>query len=204
MADVVSLDRSEQSRVAMRKQRTRAAILQAAEELFSVRGYDATTMQEIATLAEVGLGTMYGYFPSKEDVLRTVLEGKRHEVAARARQALESADDAVDRACIILRHTWYYFHENRQMAIALIAFDANQREGAPLTQNETYQALLNTLQAGQKRGQLAAVPLETTAKSLLSVYIWAALQLGLWRQGTEPEAALRDLELLTRRQLGTG
>ena len=60
-------------RIAERKQRTRGAILAAAARLFSRQGYDATTMQEIAALADVGIGTVYGYFPSKEEVLRTAL-----------------------------------------------------------------------------------------------------------------------------------
>src|SRR5438132_38528 len=44
-------ERAERSRVAIRKERTRAAILSAAESLFSRQGYDETTMQEIASLA---------------------------------------------------------------------------------------------------------------------------------------------------------
>jgi AcrR family transcriptional regulator len=204
MTNAVGSDRTERSRVAIRKQRTRAAILSAAESLFSRQGYDDTTMQEIASLAEVGLGTMYGYFPSKEDVLRTVLDGRRREVVAQVTEALQTLPNAVDRACLVLRHTWAYLHEHRQMAIALIAFDANganQRESRSADHNETLQALITILRNGAARGEVAVLPIETTARSLLSVYTWAALQLGIWRGAPNPEGVLQDLDQLTRRLL---
>jgi AcrR family transcriptional regulator len=66
---------------AIEKQRTkrgetsRAAIFNAALELFQERGYEATTMRAIADRAGVSLGSSYHYFPSKEHL---VLEFYRH------------------------------------------------------------------------------------------------------------------------------
>jgi len=54
---------------------SRAAILNAALDLFRERGYEATTMRAIADLAGVSLGGSYHYFPSKEHL---VLEFYRH------------------------------------------------------------------------------------------------------------------------------
>ena len=44
----------------------RTAILQAARELFSDRGYAGTRVPAIAAHAQVAAGTLYHYFPSKE------------------------------------------------------------------------------------------------------------------------------------------
>src|SRR5437588_7090730 len=101
------------SRVEPRKQRTRAAILTAAADLFTRQGYEATTMQEMATLADVGLGTMYGYFPSKEDVLRTILEERRREARTRGDQAPPGATSTVLRVRAKLEEDWRYLRENR-------------------------------------------------------------------------------------------
>src|SRR5436190_23104698 len=52
-----------------KKQRTREAITQAALELFAERGYQATTLADIAEAADVSTRTIFAYFPSKEDIL---------------------------------------------------------------------------------------------------------------------------------------
>src|ERR1700683_522526 len=48
--------------------RRRAAIIRAAYELFAERGYDATTVADIAEAAEVSPRTVAMYFPAKQDI----------------------------------------------------------------------------------------------------------------------------------------
>ena len=43
-------------------------LLQAAAEVFSEKGYAGTTISDVAARAGMGKGTVYGYFPSKEDL----------------------------------------------------------------------------------------------------------------------------------------
>jgi AcrR family transcriptional regulator len=43
-----------------------AAILAAAEQLFAEKGYDATTMTEIAARSKTAIGSLYRFFPNKE------------------------------------------------------------------------------------------------------------------------------------------
>ena len=50
------------------KARRRAAIIRAAYELFAERGYDATTVADIADAAEVSPRTVAMYFPAKQDI----------------------------------------------------------------------------------------------------------------------------------------
>jgi AcrR family transcriptional regulator len=53
----------------IKRERTRQALVTAAYELFADKGYEATTIAEIAARAEVGTRTFFSYFPTKEDVL---------------------------------------------------------------------------------------------------------------------------------------
>ena len=61
----------------------RQRILRAAETLFAEKGYENATIQEIATAAGVGDGTVYDYFKNKEDVLFNALKDGFHPSAHR-------------------------------------------------------------------------------------------------------------------------
>jgi AcrR family transcriptional regulator len=52
-----------------KKRRTREQVVAAARELFAERGYDATSVADIAEAAEIGQSTFFVYFPTKADVL---------------------------------------------------------------------------------------------------------------------------------------
>jgi len=52
-----------------KKQRTREAIVEAAFELFAGRGFNGTTVADIAEAAEIAPRTFFSYFPSKDDVV---------------------------------------------------------------------------------------------------------------------------------------
>ncbi len=52
-----------------RGQATRELILETALKMFRERGFEPTTMREIASAAEVSLGNAYYYFPSKEAIV---------------------------------------------------------------------------------------------------------------------------------------
>jgi AcrR family transcriptional regulator len=52
-----------------KKMRTRMAIQREAMRLFEARGYEATTIEQIAEAVEISPSTFFNYFPSKEDVV---------------------------------------------------------------------------------------------------------------------------------------
>jgi len=52
-----------------KKQRTRCALAQAALRLFGERGYEETTIADIAAAADVSTRTFFSYYPSKEHVV---------------------------------------------------------------------------------------------------------------------------------------
>ena len=64
-----------------KKQQTREALARAGIELFVERGYDATTLAEIAEAAGVSTRTIFAYFPSKEDILFCTMGTMREALA---------------------------------------------------------------------------------------------------------------------------
>ena len=63
---------SEPSRRETKKLRHRNAILAAAEELFSDKGFEGTTMQEVSEKAGLSKGAVYLYFKSKDELYLSV------------------------------------------------------------------------------------------------------------------------------------
>lgn len=62
------------SRRERRKQEIREKIMAAAVSLFETQGCDATTLEQICELAEVSRPTFYSYYPSKQDLIRALVE----------------------------------------------------------------------------------------------------------------------------------
>lgn len=65
-------------------------LLTAALSVFVERGYAATRLDDVATLAGVSKGTLYLYFPSKEDLFRAVVRENLLPVLDEAEQAIDA------------------------------------------------------------------------------------------------------------------
>ena len=68
------------------KQRRQDAVVRAAYRLFAERGYDATTVADIAAAAEVAPRTVAMYFPSKQDIALSRFGEAADELTSALRQ----------------------------------------------------------------------------------------------------------------------
>ena len=62
------------TRTAARQRQTRLRLREVAYELMSAHGVDSTTIQQITDSADIGFGTFYNYFPTKEALAQDVLD----------------------------------------------------------------------------------------------------------------------------------
>lgn len=69
-------------RRARTKEANRRRILEAAMRLFTERGIDEVTIDEIAAAADVGKGTIYNYFHTKEDIVVAFMAEFERDVQA--------------------------------------------------------------------------------------------------------------------------
>lgn len=83
-------------------ERTRTAILDAALGLFEEQGFDQTTMEQVAARAEVGVATVYRYFPAKDHVLLDPVVRNLTALATRvaARPSNEPLEEALGAALL--------------------------------------------------------------------------------------------------------
>lgn len=81
-----------------RRTGTRDTILEAATDLFGVRGVEAVSLDQIASEVGVAKQTLLYWFPSKDDLLEQVLAATAAELAVVVEAAIRSApDDPLDR-----------------------------------------------------------------------------------------------------------
>jgi AcrR family transcriptional regulator len=71
-------------------EQTRSAILESALQLFRDRGFQETTMRDVAFRAGVALGAAYYYFPSKEAIIQSYYEVVQGEHSRRVNDAIAS------------------------------------------------------------------------------------------------------------------
>jgi len=137
-----------------KKARQRELIMKVGLELFRRRGYQRTTVQEIARRADISLPTFYAYFPSKDEILREfALTGW----APALRLVLAGSDGVPDRLRRFFRGVAEHLMEDRKLWFALAISNAYNpvRDPEVLSSESAATRLLEALVAeGQRRGEL--------------------------------------------------
>jgi TetR/AcrR family transcriptional repressor of nem operon len=82
---------------------TRERILQSAMELFAAKGYASTSIDEVLRKSAAKPGSLYHFFPGKEDLLIAVLDAHREKIDAMLLQpAWIGYDDPIERVFALL------------------------------------------------------------------------------------------------------
>ena len=72
-----------------KKQQARIDILEAASELITAKGYDDTTMRDIAAAASMSYQTLYNYFPNKALIVQALLTADAARINERMEKVFE-------------------------------------------------------------------------------------------------------------------
>src|SRR5260370_2760281 len=80
---------------AERRSTTIRAILDAARDLFISRGFEQTSVDEIAALAQVAKGAVYHHFASKELIFAQIFEEMTAELATLVPPAVRAGKDVL-------------------------------------------------------------------------------------------------------------
>ena len=97
----------------------RERMLQAALEL-ALGGYDAVQMREVADRADVALGTLYRYFPSKVHLLVAAMAEELERLRDRALRTAPESGDATERVMQVVTAVTVYLGRNRNLSAALV------------------------------------------------------------------------------------
>ena len=148
----------------------RCSILQAARAVFAREGYANTVVDDIATQAGIAKGTLYLYFPSKEQIyLAAVLEDAR-QLDSDSRAAMLAAGSWQEKLAAYLRVRVEYFERHQDfLRIYMTEFRGMCMQGKPVAaefvhlMQEGEAQLAQVFAAAAARGEIRAVNPELAA-----------------------------------------
>ena len=105
----------------VKSEETRRRILNAALDLFREKGFETTTMREIALRAGVATGAAYYYFDSKDAIVLAFYSQAAEEMTPQLEEVLEGTTDIRKRLAGILDVKLSYFESSRRLLGALAA-----------------------------------------------------------------------------------
>jgi AcrR family transcriptional regulator len=170
------------------KARRRDAIIRAAYELFAERGYDATTVSDIAAAAEVSPRTVAMYFPSKQDIALSRFTAAADSLTARIR-----ARGAGQRVTDVLARWLHDEHERTDQELkrlALRMFAANPELNALRTARMATAIDAGAAAVAEETGLAADSPGPRMAAVAAAAML---IEISDLVPGTERDAAVRTL-----------
>ena len=165
-----------------RKQARPQELLNAALELFVEKGFSATRSEEVATRAGVSKGTLYLYFPSKEELFKAVVRTNISALIAEGQQIADQFDGPSAQLLRLLMQTWWQRVGDTHAGGIFKIIIAEVRNFPELAQFYTDEVVLpahrlvsGTLRRGIARGEFRAVPVDEAAHTLIAPMMLQAL-----------------------------
>jgi AcrR family transcriptional regulator len=133
-------------------QRNRERILEAATTLMATQGIDVP-IDEIAQLAQVGVGTLYRNFPTKGALFEALLMARISPLVAAARSAADS-DDPGDAFVTFVRELCDEFADFKALADAMAASGVDLTATKHEISGDLIAAVSTLLQRAQEAGRI--------------------------------------------------
>lgn len=185
------------------RERRRGDIMDAAWELIGQKGLDATSMEEIATRAEVGTATVYKYFGSKPELMQALFERYIEEEAERGQPVLQQPPERLvdgmsalfeqylhgmaTRCSPLLMREFYVLSMSKQLDYGRQTYQLKQR-----FMTQVLQLAEHYKRTGQIRGEVLAAEAAMLCYSAVTVpFSLFALQVGM-----DEESARRQVRRL--------
>ena len=165
-----------------RKEARPQELLEAALALFVEKGFAATRTEEVARLAGVSKGTLYLYYPSKEELFKAVVRHNLSSLIAEGAELAAQFEGSSSDLLSQLMQTWWQRIGNTPAAGIHKIVLAEVRNFPELAQFYTDEVIIpadrlfsDTVQRGIDRGEFRAMPKHEVAMMLMAPLIFMAV-----------------------------
>ena len=180
-----------------KKQSTESAILQAAAKLFAEKDFHQVLMEEVALRAQVGKGTLYRYFPAKEDLyLATIFAGwdQHHKELAAVLQQEGSLDEILEKTA---RQILAYFWQRRLFVTLVYRLEHKPGGKEKSDWQRRRERIVRLVEGVMKRKMLSGTPPASDARLLVEIFFGMIRAAILYRGHRDtPEALARQVASL--------
>lgn len=160
-----------------RKKRLRLQrIIDVAHQLFVTKGFQDTTIQDIADKAEIGLGTLYLYAKGKDDLLVLVFREHLLQMTESAFEIIDPKHSVIDQLMTFFTVHIDYHKEDQLLSRTVLkelSFPTNpkRRHDIELIFNTAYEKLALLLKRGIQDSKLnSTLYIGTAASSIFGLY----------------------------------
>jgi AcrR family transcriptional regulator len=176
-----------------------ARIKRAARTLFAEKGFEATTTREIAESADVGAGTLFLYFKTKEEILVLLFREEMGHTLDAAFATLREKQSLLEQLLHIFNAVIAYHEQSVELARIFVKelqfVKGRLRQEANAFLSDWYERVAELIERAQQRGELRPdVPPLPLARNCFALYLF---QLKQWLSGDLSREKLADRLRLT-------
>jgi TetR/AcrR family transcriptional regulator len=162
-------------------------ILEAAAKSFSLFGYKATTMDQVAKLANVGKGTIYTFFKTKEELFDDIINSLIADIRFEVESVLDETSSILDNVNNVLVRI-HAFRESHQLTIKLIQEERDMGtqtvvEAMQRVEQSIIQYMKGIIQKAIDKGEIKDCDPEVTAFVMLKMYFSLVID---WQRNHPP------------------
>lgn len=146
-----------ENRTEKRKRQTRQKIIRIAVDLFQRQGFQLTTMDQIATEADIARKTLYNHFPVKEAIVDAYVRSQSMDLANTSLKSLDRYPDTASRLQAALDTAYAWVEDNPELTGICLGYRMKNMWCGNRNENGktgTQGLMTDILRRGQQTGEI--------------------------------------------------
>ena len=156
---------------------TAEEIRSVALDLFYKRGFQATTLRDIAAKVGIQVGSLYNHIASKGDLLFEIMENIMLDLLEEQRQFADTPDVVERMRLLVYHHVKFHGERAEEVFVGnseLRSLNRTQRSRIVGLRHEYEQMFQNELEDGIRQGKFLPVDVQVTAYGILAMTTWVS------------------------------
>ena len=156
---------------------TAEEIRSVALDLFYKRGFQATTLRDIAAKVGIQVGSLYNHIASKGELLFEIMENVMLDLLEDQRQVAETPDVVERMRLLVYHHVKFHGERAEEVFVGnseLRSLSRAQRARVVGLRNDYEQMFMDELQDGIRQGKFLPVDVQVTAYGILAMTTWVS------------------------------